>query len=66
MLEEVVPVIRVEDAGPAVDWYERLGFVKEWEHQNSSPGSPGLFLSPRMMSASIFLSTEGDAPHGWR
>jgi len=39
MDEEVVPVLYVEDAGRAVSWYERLGFVKEWEHQ-FEPGFP--------------------------
>ena len=32
MEEQVVPVLRVQDAGRAVGWYERLGFRKEWEH----------------------------------
>ena len=31
MDEEVVPVLRVDDAARAIAWYERLGFVKEWE-----------------------------------
>jgi catechol 2,3-dioxygenase-like lactoylglutathione lyase family enzyme len=33
MDEEVVPVLRVQDASRALKWYERLGFRKEWEHQ---------------------------------
>jgi hypothetical protein len=34
--EEVVPVLHVEDVGRAVEWYERLAFQKEWEHQFES------------------------------
>jgi hypothetical protein len=37
--EEVVPVLRVADAAWAVQWYERLGFRKEWQHQ-FEPGFP--------------------------
>jgi catechol 2,3-dioxygenase-like lactoylglutathione lyase family enzyme len=33
MDEEVVPVLHVDDAARAVAWYERLGFIKEWDHQ---------------------------------
>ncbi len=43
MDEEVVPVLYVEDAGRPVAWYERLEFVKEWEHR-FEPGFP-LFVS---------------------
>jgi hypothetical protein len=39
MNEEVVPVLYVEEAARAVDWYGRLRFVKEWEHQ-FEPGLP--------------------------
>ena len=39
MDEEVVPVLRVEDAARSVEWYARLRFVKEWEHQ-FEPGFP--------------------------
>ncbi|MFF0541173.1 glyoxalase superfamily protein, partial [Streptomyces coelicoflavus] len=33
MDEEVIPILRVEDAAAAVVWYERLGFAKQWEHR---------------------------------
>ena len=33
MDEEIVPVLHIEDAARAVEWYGRLGFVKEWEPQ---------------------------------
>jgi catechol 2,3-dioxygenase-like lactoylglutathione lyase family enzyme len=33
MDEYVAPVLRVADAAVAVRWYERLGFVQQWEHR---------------------------------
>jgi catechol 2,3-dioxygenase-like lactoylglutathione lyase family enzyme len=33
MNERAIPILHVEDAGRAVRWYERLGFVKAWEHR---------------------------------
>jgi len=39
MGEEIIPVLRVKDAAVAVAWYERLGFVKQWEHR-SEPHCP--------------------------
>jgi len=58
--EQVVPVLRVQDAAGAVAWYERLGFHKEWEHQ-FEPGFPW-FVSIARGSARIYLSEhEGDA-----
>ena len=60
MDEEVVPVLRVEDAARAVEWYARLGFVKEWEHQ-FEPGFP-LFVSVARGKVRLYLSEhEGDA-----
>jgi catechol 2,3-dioxygenase-like lactoylglutathione lyase family enzyme len=62
--EEVVPVLRVEDAVRAVAWYERLGFQKEWEHQ-FEPGFPW-FVSVARGRVRLYLSEHtGDAPpHG--
>ena len=61
MDEEVVPVLRVEDAARAVAWYGRLGFVKEWEHQ-FEPGLPWFVLIVRPTGARLFLSEHaGDA-----
>jgi catechol 2,3-dioxygenase-like lactoylglutathione lyase family enzyme len=58
--EEVVPVLRVEDAARAVAWYERLGFRKEWEHQ-FEPGFPW-FVSIARGRVRIYLSEHtGDA-----
>ena len=58
--EQVVPVLRVEDAARAVAWYERLGFGKEWEHQ-FEPGFPW-FVSIARGRSRLFLSEHtGDA-----
>src|SRR4051794_15372625 len=54
MDEEVVPVLRVEDAARAVAWYARLGFVKEWEHQ-FEPGFPW-FVSVARGKVRLYLS----------
>jgi catechol 2,3-dioxygenase-like lactoylglutathione lyase family enzyme len=63
MQEEVVPVLRVDDAGGAVVWYQRLGFVKEWEHQ-FEPGFPW-FVSVAKGGVRLYLSEHrGDAPRG--
>jgi catechol 2,3-dioxygenase-like lactoylglutathione lyase family enzyme len=58
--EEVVPVLRVEDAVRAVEWYGRLGFEKEWEHQ-FEPGFPW-FVSVARGHVRLYLSEhKGDA-----
>lgn len=63
MDEQVVPVLRVQDAAAAVAWYARLGFVKEWEHQ-FEPGFPW-FVSIARGNARIYLSEHaGDAVPG--
>ena len=60
MEEQVVPVLRVEDARRAVAWYERLGFRMEWEHQFEA-GFPW-FVSVARGSIRLYLSEhEGDA-----
>jgi catechol 2,3-dioxygenase-like lactoylglutathione lyase family enzyme len=60
MDEEVVPVLRVADAQRAVEWYARLGFVKEWEHQ-FEPNFPW-FVSIARGRIRIYLSEHtGDA-----
>jgi catechol 2,3-dioxygenase-like lactoylglutathione lyase family enzyme len=60
MDEEVVPVLRVEDAARAVAWYRRLGFVKEWQHQ-FEPGFPW-FVSVARGHVRLYLSEHaGDA-----
>ena len=58
--EEVIPVLYVEDAARAVAWYERLGFVKQWEHQ-FEPGFPW-FVSVARGRVRLYLSEhKGDA-----
>lgn len=60
MDEEVVPVLRVRNAARAVEWYRRLGFVKEWEHQFEA-GFPS-FVSVARGNVRLYLSEhEGDA-----
>src|SRR4029077_19940800 len=60
MEEEVIPVLRVDDAGRAIAWYEQLGFQKQWEHQ-FEPGFP-LFVSIARGRVRIYLSEHtGDA-----
>jgi catechol 2,3-dioxygenase-like lactoylglutathione lyase family enzyme len=58
--EEVIPVLYVEDAARAVDWYRRLGFEKQREHQ-FEPGLPW-FVSVARGRVRLYLSEhKGDA-----
>ncbi|CAL9339214.1 glyoxalase superfamily protein [Streptomyces griseomycini] len=58
--EEVIPILRVEDAAAAVTWYERLGFDKQWEHR-FEPGLP-VFVEVARGGVRLFLSEhKGDA-----
>lgn len=60
MDEEVIPVLRVSNAGAAVAWYARLGFIFEWEHR-FEPGFPA-FVSVARGGVRLFLSEHtGDA-----
>ena len=60
MTEEVIPVLRVEDADRAVAWYARLGFVEEWRHQ-FEPNFPW-FVSVARGNVRLYLSEHtGDA-----
>ncbi|MBC2879428.1 MULTISPECIES: glyoxalase superfamily protein [Streptomyces] len=60
MDEEVIPILRVEDAAAAVAWYERLGFAKQWEHR-FGPEFPA-FVEIARNGMRLFLSEhEGDA-----
>ncbi|GGV82936.1 hypothetical protein GCM10010228_58410 [Streptomyces massasporeus] len=60
MDEEVIPILRVEDAAAAVAWYERLGFAKQWEHR-FEPGLPA-FVEVARGGVRLFLSEHtGDA-----
>jgi Glyoxalase superfamily protein len=58
--EEVIPILRVEDAAVAAAWYERLGFRQEWEHR-FEPRFPA-FVSIARDGVRLFLSEHtGDA-----
>lgn len=58
--EEVIPILRVEDAALAVGWYERLGFTMQWEHR-FEPRLPA-FVEVARGRVRIFLSEhKGDA-----
>jgi catechol 2,3-dioxygenase-like lactoylglutathione lyase family enzyme len=58
--EQVIPVLRVDDAERAVAWYERLAFVKTDEHR-FEPGFPA-FVTVDRGPVRIFLSEhQGDA-----
>lgn len=60
MNEQIVPVLRVTDAARAVAWYQRLAFVKEWDHQ-FEPGFPS-FVSVARGDVRLYLSEhKGDA-----
>ena len=62
-MEEVIPILRVADAGRATQWYRRLGFEQEWEHR-FAPHLPA-FVSVRRGSMRLFLSEHaGDARAG--
>jgi catechol 2,3-dioxygenase-like lactoylglutathione lyase family enzyme len=61
MTDESIPILRVDDAARAVSWYERLGFVKEWEHR-FDPSFPAFVSIARDGTARLFLSEHrGDA-----
>ncbi|MFE7450741.1 glyoxalase superfamily protein [Streptomyces griseus] len=60
MDEEVIPILRVEDAVASVAWYERLGFATRWEHR-FEPGLPA-FVEVARGGVRLFLSEHtGDA-----
>jgi hypothetical protein len=60
MDEEIIPILRVEDAAATVGWYERLSFTKQWEH-HFEPGLPA-FVEVARGRVRLFLSEHlGDA-----
>jgi hypothetical protein len=63
MGEEVIPVLRVKDAAVAVAWYERLGFVKQWEHR-SEPQCPAFVELARGPMRLSLSEHEADACPG--
>ena len=63
MAEELVPILRVADAGKAGEWYGRLGFVVEGEHV-FGPGMP-VYAFLRRGGCALHLSEHtGDAKVG--
>ena len=57
---EVVPILRVADAGRAQQWWARLGFEHESTHRFYE-GAPA-FVSVRREGSRVFLSEhQGDA-----
>lgn len=60
MDEQAIPILHTEDAAAAVRWYERLGFIKQWEHR-FEPGMPA-FVEIARGQVRLFLSEhKGDA-----
>lgn len=60
MDEEVIPILHVEDAAAAAEWYARLGFAAEWEHR-FAPELPA-FVEIARGTVRLFLSEhKGDA-----
>lgn len=60
MDEQVIPILRVADAAVAVEWYARLGFIKQWEHR-FEPTFPA-FVEVARGPSRLFLSEHtGDA-----
>ncbi|OUM45340.1 glyoxalase superfamily protein [Arthrobacter sedimenti] len=58
--EQVIPILRTDDADTAVAWYRRLGFRKESEHR-FGPGMPA-FVTIARGEVHLFLSEHtGDA-----
>jgi len=57
--DESIPILRVSNAARAVPWYERLGFVKEWEH-HFEPSLPAFVSLARSGAARLFLSEHRD------
>jgi len=58
--EELVPILHAKNARKTADWYKRLGFTVEGEHQ-FAPGMP-YYLFLRRGSEALHLSEhKGDA-----
>jgi catechol 2,3-dioxygenase-like lactoylglutathione lyase family enzyme len=60
MDEQAIPILRVQDAARAVQWYGRLGFTQQWMHR-FEPGFPA-FVEIARGQVRLFLSEHtGDA-----
>ncbi|NYI04660.1 glyoxalase superfamily protein [Allostreptomyces psammosilenae] len=60
MDEQVIPILRVENAEASVSWYARLGFAQRWEHR-FEPGLPAFVEIARGQSRLFLSEHEGDA-----
>ena len=62
--DELVPILRVENAETAVAWYARLGFVLEGVHR-FEPGLPAYaFLKVRWTRSPPSSASPSNACHG--
>ena len=62
-VEEAIPILRVANADNAVNWYERLGYEKEWE-QRFEPSFPAFVSIARHGTSRLFLSEHSDDAGG--
>ena len=61
MVEEAIPVLRVEDAARSASWFSRLGYIQEWVHR-FEPSFPAFVSLARHGGSRLFLSEHrGDA-----
>ncbi|MEV0260227.1 glyoxalase superfamily protein [Streptomyces sp. NPDC050617] len=59
-VEEIIPILRVENAAAVLGWYARLGFTRQWEHR-FEPDLPA-FVEVARGRVRLFLSEHtGDA-----
>lgn len=59
--EEIIPILRVEDAEVALKWYELVGFTAQWKHRFEA--NLPAFVEITRGQLRVFLSEhEGDAP----
>jgi hypothetical protein len=60
-MEEAIPVLRIVEAAASISWYQRLGYIQEWEYR-FEPGFPTFASLARNGGARLFLSEHtGDA-----
>ena len=60
MAEQIVPILHVKDARKAAEWYARLGFELEGEHQ-FGPGMPVYAFMKRGKNSIHLSEHRGDA-----
>lgn len=51
-MEQAIPILRVDDASAAQQWYARLNYIKEWEFDSS----PAFVCIARNGGSRLFLS----------